>query len=208
MSTAESKTRSLNVSQLDHLKAFGARLAGLGNLTAVCDVDGEFLLQQPEHTAINREKATALARQAASEKSRTAIASEDMSAVCLWRDGEVMAVLVAQRPYNGPEPAAKGPEYLSGMLEVFADGFNSVTRSEEQVELVSSELARTYEEMMLMHKMTTNMKLTESDCNYLQMACDSLTELVSVEGIAILLEKGAESEKRMVLSAGAGVRSG
>ena len=33
------------------------------------------------------------------------------------------------------------------------------------------------------------MKVTESDSNYLQMACDSLTDLVNVEGIAILLEK-------------------
>ncbi|HSV27124.1 MAG TPA: HD domain-containing phosphohydrolase [Sedimentisphaerales bacterium] len=205
MSTTASKTKSLTAAQMEQLAAFAARLAGLGNSAFVCNVEGKPLIQQPQHIAIDREKIAELAHRAIAEECKTVITSENMSAVCLCRDGEAMASLVAQTGCSGQQPAGKASEFLSSMLEVFAEGFNSVTKAEEQVELVSNELARTYEEMMLLHKMTTNMKLTESDCNYLQMACDSLTELVSVEGIAILLEKGAESEKRMVLSAGAGV---
>jgi len=37
------------------------------------------------------------------------------------------------------------------------------------------------------------------------MACDNLTDIVSVEGIAILLEKTVDDEKRLVLAAGSGL---
>jgi hypothetical protein len=40
------------------------------------------------------------------------------------------------------------------------------------------------------------MKVTESDANYLQMACDSLTDIINVEGIAVLLEKTVDEENR------------
>jgi hypothetical protein len=49
------------------------------------------------------------------------------------------------------------------------------------------------------------MKVTESDANYLQMACDSLTDIIGVEGIAVLLERAVDDEKQLVLSAGSGL---
>jgi HD-GYP domain-containing protein (c-di-GMP phosphodiesterase class II) len=62
-----------------------------------------------------------------------------------------------------------------------------------------------YEELVLLHKISTNMKVTEADSNFLQMACDSLTEIVFVEGIAILLEKNVDNEQQLVIAAGSGL---
>jgi HD-GYP domain-containing protein (c-di-GMP phosphodiesterase class II) len=67
-------------------------------------------------------------------------------------------------------------------------------------------LAQVYEELVLLHKLSANMKVTEPDVNFLQMACDNLTDIVSVEGIAVLLERTVEDdEKRLVLAAGSGL---
>ena len=77
--------------------------------------------------------------------------------------------------------------------------------TEEQIEILSTELAQVYEELVLLHKLSTNMKVTEPDANFLQMACDKLTDIVSVEGIAILLERTIENQAQMVLAAGSGL---
>ncbi|UCC21760.1 MAG: HD-GYP domain-containing protein [Planctomycetota bacterium] len=95
--------------------------------------------------------------------------------------------------------------YLKSMLSLLAEDFQAQARAEAQIEMVSTELAQTYEELVLLHKLSTNMKVTEPDVNFLQMACDNLTEIISVEGIAVLLEKAIEDEKRLVLAAGIGL---
>jgi HD-GYP domain-containing protein (c-di-GMP phosphodiesterase class II) len=94
---------------------------------------------------------------------------------------------------------------LSEMLGFFVESFQTACRAEQHIEMISAELAQTYEELVLLHKLSTNMKVTEADANFLQMACDSLTEIVSVEGIAILLEKTVEDERKLVLAAGCGL---
>ena len=94
---------------------------------------------------------------------------------------------------------------LSEMLALLAENFQAVAEAGEQIEMVSTELAHTYEELVLLHKLSTNMKVTEPDANFLQMACDSLTNIVFVEGIAVLLEKTKEDEKQLVLVAGSGL---
>ena len=91
------------------------------------------------------------------------------------------------------------------MLRLIAEKFDVQTKAGEQIEKVSTELARVYEELVLLHRISTNMKVTEADSNFLQMACDSLTEIVFVEGIAILLEKNVESEQQLVIAAGSGL---
>jgi HD-GYP domain-containing protein (c-di-GMP phosphodiesterase class II) len=91
------------------------------------------------------------------------------------------------------------------MLGLLAENFQATGQTEKQIEMVSNELAQTYEELVLLHKLSTNMRITEPDTNFLQMACDNLTSIVGVEGMAILLEKTIEGEKRLVLSAGLGL---
>lgn len=94
---------------------------------------------------------------------------------------------------------------FSEMLAFLAENFQAAAKAEKQIEMVSTELSQAYEELVLLHKLSTNMKVTEPDSNFLQMACDSLTDMVSVEGIAILLEKTMEDEKQLVLVAGLGL---
>jgi HD-GYP domain-containing protein (c-di-GMP phosphodiesterase class II) len=96
-------------------------------------------------------------------------------------------------------------DYLSEILRLFVENLELRCNTHEQIEDVSTQLSQTYEELVLLHKLSTNMKVTESDANYLQMACDNLTDIVSVEGIAILLEKKVEDERKLVLSAGSGL---
>jgi HD-GYP domain-containing protein (c-di-GMP phosphodiesterase class II) len=96
-------------------------------------------------------------------------------------------------------------KYMQQLLKMFAAAFSETHKHQQQMELVSNELSQTYEELMLLYKMSTNMKVTQSDSNYLQMACDNLTELVNVEGIAIFLEKRISDTKKLVLAAGTGL---
>ncbi len=109
--------------------------------------------------------------------------------------------------YDMPAASAlqTNSEYLMEMLGLLAENFQSNREAEEEVEMVSTELAQTYEELVLLHRLSTNMKVTEPDTNFLQMACDNLTAIVSVEGIAVLLEKIIENEKQLVVAAGSGL---
>ncbi len=106
---------------------------------------------------------------------------------------------------NENNSAALLSQVLSEMLLMLSSNFRIASSAKSQIETISSELSQVYEELVLLHKLGSNMKVTESDCNYLQMACDSLTEIVPVEGIAILLEKGKENHKQLVLAAGSGI---
>jgi HD-GYP domain-containing protein (c-di-GMP phosphodiesterase class II) len=111
---------------------------------------------------------------------------------------------------GGPAtPAAGRPgdriDYLSEMLRLVAQNMQMTLRTEEQIEVVGVELARVYEELVLLHKISTNMRVTETDANFLQLACDSLTDIVLVEGIAVLLERVVEGDKRLVVAAGSGL---
>lgn len=102
-------------------------------------------------------------------------------------------------------PAQTNSDYFAEMLELLEEKFQAETKAEKQIEMVGTELAQTYEELVLLHKLSTNMKVTESDANFLQMACDSLTEIVCVEGIAILLEKTIDEKQQLVVAAGSGL---
>jgi HD-GYP domain-containing protein (c-di-GMP phosphodiesterase class II) len=95
--------------------------------------------------------------------------------------------------------------YFAQMLILLAEKFQAETKAEEQIEMVGTELSRTYEELVLLHRISTNMKVTESDANFLQMACDSLTEIIFVEGIAVLLEKTVDDKQQLVVAAGSGL---
>jgi HD-GYP domain-containing protein (c-di-GMP phosphodiesterase class II) len=96
-------------------------------------------------------------------------------------------------------------EHFAEMLELLAEKFKAETKAEHQIDKVSTELAQTYEELVLLHRLSTNMKVTEADSNFLQMACDCLTEIVFVEGIAILLEKTINDGQQWVIAAGSGL---
>ena len=102
-------------------------------------------------------------------------------------------------------PVQTDSDYLAEMLGLLVEKFQAETKAEKQIEMVGTELAQTYEELVLLHKLSTNMTVTESDANFLQIACDSLTEIVYVEGIAILLEKTIDDKQQLVVTAGSGL---
>ena len=106
---------------------------------------------------------------------------------------------------HGANPVQTDNNYLAEMLELLVEKLQAETKAEKQIEMVGTELAQTYEELVLLHKLSTNMKVTESDANFLQIACDSLTEIVYVEGIAILLEKTIDDKQQLVVTAGSGL---
>jgi len=96
-------------------------------------------------------------------------------------------------------------EVLSEMLGLLAEKFQVSSGAEEQIGMVSAELAHVYEELVLLHRLSTNMRINEPDSHFLQMACDSLTDIVLVEGIAVLLKKVIDSEEQLVVTAGSGL---
>jgi len=106
---------------------------------------------------------------------------------------------------SGADGSATDAQYLGEMLRLIARDFQTAVRTDEQIEMIGTELARVYEELVLLHKIGMNMRVTESDTNFLQLACDSLTDIVLVEGIAILLERYIEGERKLVIAAGSGL---
>lgn len=106
---------------------------------------------------------------------------------------------------NAANHSATDERHFSEMLQLLAQNFQTTVRTDEQIEMVGTELARVYEELVLLHKISTNMRVTESDTNFLQLACDSLTDIVLVEGIAILLERHIDGDKKLVVAAGSGL---
>jgi len=106
---------------------------------------------------------------------------------------------------GGANPVQTESDYLAEMLGLLVEKFQAETKAEKQIEMLGTELAQTYEELVLLHKFSTNMRVTESDASFLQIACDSLTEIVYVEGIAILLEKTIDDKQQLVVTAGSGL---
>ena len=120
-------------------------------------------------------------------------------------DKSLCPVSVPSFDIGGANPVQTDSDYLAEMLGLLVEKFQAETKAEKQIEMVGTELAQTYEELVLLHKLSTNMKVTESDASFLQIACDSLTEIVYVEGIAILLEKTIDDKQQLVVTAGSGL---
>ena len=132
---------------------------------------------------------------------------QEIVAAALIDLGDMASPLAGNAAINtaDADPVRGDCEYFAEMLRLLAEKFQAETKAEKQIEQVSTELAQTYEELVLLHKLSTNMKVTEEDSNFLQMACDSLTEIVYVEGIAILLEKTINDAQQWVIAAGSGL---
>jgi len=211
-----SKTKGrLTSSQLHQLESFGCKVNKLGFNFAVCSADGELVLlcgggkfKSDERLIIDN--CSLVLQKEIKDRQSSTIDSRFLAEV-LKRGGHPVAVALIDLGDNSlcvMRDANRDAQYdmrntlLCEMLGLLAENFQSEVEAEKQIEMVGTELARVYEELVLLHKLSTNMRVTEPDANFLQMACDSLTDIVSVEGIAILLEKTIENEKRLVVAAG------
>lgn len=220
--------KNLTALQLRSLERFGGRISGFGVNFAVCNPDGEIvLLCQGGAFESSREQLAQISRQALQQHEHKG--SDTAADVPVWQFGERNVVLAAALKFNhgtnsvdnaglvlidlgdvakddhAAKPHAADSAYWMEMLRLIVENFQASTRADEQIEMVGTELAQTYEELVLLHKLSTNMRVTEHDANFLQMACDSLTEIVPVEGIAVLLEKTVDNEQQFVVAAGSGL---
>jgi len=216
--------RSLGPSQLRELRRFGGRINKFGVNFAVCDGDGELiLLCEADKFQSARQQLIEVSRQALNRVSCLVprAPSDERRATSDGPGNRVLATVLKQGSEavgtalidlgDSVSAISRDTQYDIGepifgeMLGLLAENFQAAFQAEQQIEKIGTELAQTYEELVLLHKLSTNMKVTEQDANFLQMACDSLTEIVSVEGIAILLEKTIEGEKKLVVVAGSGL---
>jgi HD-GYP domain-containing protein (c-di-GMP phosphodiesterase class II) len=210
--------RDLSSLQLRELKRFGSKVNKLGVNFAVCDADSEvILLCDGGKFKSNQEQLKKSSRQALNQNDERSGAETEVQvcrfdegnqvlAAALKLDGEAVGAALLDTGCLIQDARCENRELIFGeMLALLAGDFQVVAEAEKQTEMVSNELAQTYEELVLLHRLSTNMKITEPDANFLQMACDSLADIVGVEGMAILLEMTIEGEKRLVLSAGLGL---
>jgi HD-GYP domain-containing protein (c-di-GMP phosphodiesterase class II) len=202
--------KNLSSTQIDKLKKFGNMTNEFGADFVVCNAEGEVTLLCDG----NEGKNTLNSSRYTSYVKRCIETGGDVS---LFDDGNMILAAVLKLGSASDDVAMidfdrdnwngnrKLVDSLSEMLVLLAESFNVSAKAEEQIDMVSNELSHTYEELVLLHKVSMHMKLTESDANFLQMACDSLTNIVSVEGIAILLERMVGEREFMVVVAGSGL---
>jgi len=212
---------ALAASQRRELEKFGERIAHFGVNFAVVATDGSLAVQvQGGRFESDPDQLTEAGRHIFAEAVEQQYEGSDIP---VWQlaDASVLIGVPLLRPpvaagYRDPAgvalvdlgaPGAEqgNVEYFREMLRLAAQNFQTSLRTEEQIETVGVELARVYEELVLLHRISQNMRVTESDTNFLQLACDSLTDIVLVEGIAVLLERGVESDRRLVVAAGSGL---
>ena len=217
MEMTETMTRPLSAEQLDRLQKFAGTIERFNAGFFVFDTSAECLLDvSSTHFGGDVKQIAEYAGDTlqydGSDIQRFGQSSEIL-AVCLKSPQQTVAVAVVTAPAETDrailDKAAvlrcADAEYLAEILSLFARDFFNSAKAEMQVENVCTELSQTYEELMLLYNLTSNMKVTQSDSTYLQMACDELTQLVSVQGIAIFLDKKIDGEKRLMLTAGSGV---
>jgi HD-GYP domain-containing protein (c-di-GMP phosphodiesterase class II) len=206
----------LTASEIHELKNFGGRLTALGVNFAVCDSEGKpLLLCKTGEFETDPARLAKIARDCLRHLDKKVKPQDDsfvvsryISSVLVPPTGEKKQTGVAVIIDLGNTPDTNNHQQshlFTELLRFFVEKLTAGRKSVEQMDMISSELAQTYEELVLLYKISTNMEIVEPDANFLQMACDSLTEIVGVEGIAILQEKTVDDKSRFVLVAGAGV---
>jgi HD-GYP domain-containing protein (c-di-GMP phosphodiesterase class II) len=199
--------------QLRLIKAFGQEVSAFGANVIVYDAELNLVLNFDGGRFISDYEAIAACAKhlldLQSDKIEEFGKFGQILAASFRTDGATEAVILidcdAIPGISNCDSQAGYPKFMRQILKMFIAAFNDTVRNHQQIEFVSNELVQTYEELMLLYKMSANMKITQSDSNYLQMACDSLTELVNVEGIAIFLEKKVGDSRRLILTAGTGL---
>ena len=214
--------KSLSSSRLGELDRFAGAMEEFGVNFAVCDTEGGLaLLRESGKFTSDTKQLLEWGRQVLDgDCSHNFTDEPDMM---VWRFGpeqRILAVALKSTRIGSKSPEAVAAAlidlgdadsvraeggYFAEMLTLLAERFQAETKAEEQIIKVSTELAQTYEELVLLHRLSTNMKVTEADSNFLQMACDCLTEIVFVEGIAILLEKTIDGAQQWAIAAGSGL---
>ena len=205
--------KNVDFTHLKNFDKFAQRMNSFGvdlyMLDSSCTV-----LKKHLYSTVNRDEN--LVREIASENLALAVKdanvlgdTQSILALNLFSKNQLTGTIVLDTCKDLKEESADSLsanfDLFKELLNSFSENIQLLDKSNLQLEMVSGELAQTYEELVLLYKMSTNMKFTKSEANYLQIACDNLTDLIRVEGIAILLEKEVHGHKQMVLKAGSGI---
>lgn len=218
---AQTITTRLSTSQLESLRTFARMVNRFDANFFAYDTSAQCLVDSPGGRFQSEPEQIVRCVQQALERDRPGVQrfgeADEILTFCLKDGPGTVAVAVVHACVNQGEDEADseviaancagGTEirYLSELLGLFGSDFQSSAKAAGQLEKVCTELSDTYEELMLLYNLSSHMKVTQSDATYLQMACDQLTQLVRVEGIAIFLEKKVDGEKRLTLTAGSGL---
>jgi HD-GYP domain-containing protein (c-di-GMP phosphodiesterase class II) len=92
---------------------------------------------------------------------------------------------------------------LFDYLSLLVDDFQSHLKFNKSVQVFTRELSQVYEELTLIHKLSSYMKISDSGRNFLKIACRSLSDFINIEGISILLED--ETTGSLAKAAGLGL---
>ncbi len=226
-------TTTLSATQLDMLAQFAAKINKFGANFAAFDTSGACILDShagrfDSDTNQLAQYAGLTCRRQSDAVSRFGTYNEVLSVCLKARDETVGAIVIDAGDMNLADDEdlrrfcsqqridyvllekfvnrnRDERDYFDQMLLSFAEHFKAAAKTAQQLEKVSTELSRTYEELVLLYNMSTSTKVTQSNATYLQMACDQITLLVNVEGIAVFIERDVDGEKRLVLTAGSGV---
>jgi HD-GYP domain-containing protein (c-di-GMP phosphodiesterase class II) len=201
-------TYDLTDTQIARLNELAHKLNSLGLNLLVFTPEWQCVLQSEAGEFVSdAAKTVELIRQSSSLHSSHSFSAADNLLVCPvgGKDGSELLAAVESNPSTAPNDREK--KYLARLVEDWADRFDSSFKTSQQIEKMTSELSKAYEEIMLMYSLSTRMKVTQSSASYLQMACDQLTGLVPVEGIAIFIERKIDGRAEMALTAGSGVIS-
>ncbi len=210
--------------QLSRLKRFSARVNSLGAGLVCLDLEGNLLLQPDgSQQEFSPEQFTEfMQRMNESASSAKPIIELDESGSLLGaflksRESSIAVLILsihsAAKAPSGPTDSeiAKVQELIDSaaktlreVLTWFLEDFRDTTSTREQLDIVSSELALSYEELALLYNMSTNMRVTQSNATYLQMACDQINQTMPVEGIAVMMKNELDPQHRYRLTAGAG----
>ncbi|MBN1816628.1 MAG: HD domain-containing protein [Sedimentisphaerales bacterium] len=190
--------------EIERIRRFLYRLNELGVPAAALDEYGRRRIDSPgDARQIDEDILRNLADHMHSEDGGEVVHFDNMLALRLGNPSQKGVILAAD---VGPSDNPARPDgFVRQMLSLFAEQYAEASKTTAQIEKFSAELALTYEELMLVYNMSTHMKVTQSNANYLQLAVDQVTQLVDVEGIAIFLEKKLDGIERFVLTAGAGL---
>jgi putative nucleotidyltransferase with HDIG domain len=201
-------TCDLTDNQLARLNELAHKMNGLGLNLLVFTPDLQCVLQsEAGEFRSDPHKTAALLREAAALQDNTSFRAAGHVLVCrvCADDGSALFAAVESNPSLPQNEREK--KYLGKLVEDWTERVDSGVRTSQQIEKISSELSKAYEEIMLMYNLSTRMKVTQSSASYLQMACAQLTGLVPVEGIAIYVERKIDGRGQLALTAGSGVIS-
>ena len=167
----ESIQKNSDLLRLPDLQSFGDKVNKFDANFAVCNVEGQLaLLRQCSRFRSNKKLLA-----------DTALLILEKNYQSGWHKTEYVSVvdnrylgIVLKQP--GRKDAAalidlgttttENCEYLKEMLLLFAQNYHLDNNAQEQIAIISNELAHVYEELMLLHKLSTNMKITEQDINF------------------------------------------